>query len=199
MSTPSLHPGRRAGTRGSSMLEVLISMAVLALTAAGAVGGMLSASRHVRDGQLYQGKRLLAEARTQRLWLVNKTELVRQAVPYPGQDPYGIPLGTAPWQVDATAAVANDAGSGAYFELSATGEVKPATGIPAGTACTDAAVPSGTFCREVLITQGLRSGAAPGPNSVLPPGATAVTVWTRVWRKGEDPSGAVVHSEVFVQ
>ncbi|MCY1016456.1 PulJ/GspJ family protein [Pyxidicoccus sp. MSG2] len=199
MSTPLFVRTRRAPARGSSILEVLISMAVLAMVAAGAVGGMLSASRHVRDGQLFQGKRLLAEARTQRLWLVNKTELVRQAVPYPGQDPHTIPLGTAPWQVDVTAAVANDPGSGAYFEVTATGEVKPATGIPFGTACTDTAVPAGTFCREVLITRGLRSGATPGPNSVLPTGATAVTVWTRVWRKGEDASGAVVHSEVFVQ
>ncbi|QSQ19857.1 prepilin-type N-terminal cleavage/methylation domain-containing protein [Pyxidicoccus parkwayensis] len=198
MSTPASHASRR-GARGSSILEVLIAMAVLAMAATGAVAGMLSASRNVRDGQLYQGKRLLAEARTQRLWLADKAALVRNAVAYPAMKPEKIPVGTAPWTVDNTPAVVGDPGSGAYFELDATGTLKPATGIAPGTACNDTAVPNGTYCREVLVTQGLKGGVLPAPGSVLPPGASAVTVWTRVWRKGEDASSAVVHSEVFVQ
>lgn len=197
MSTPPSLPRRRA--RGAGILEVLIAMAVLAVAAAGAVGGLLSASRHVREGQFFQEKRMLAEARTQRLRLMNKTDLVLKAEPYPAVPPPEIPVGTAPWQVDATVAVANDPGSGAYFETTATGEVKAATGIAPGTACNADPIPKGTFCREVLVTRGMRSGVQPGTNSVLPPGSSAVTVWTRVWRKGDDASSAVVHSEVFVQ
>lgn len=196
----STHPSlSRRSARGAGILEVVIAMAVLAVAAAGAVGGMVSASRHVRDGQFFQAKRMLAEARTQQLRLANKVELVQKAVPYPAIAPPDIPVGSAPWQVDATVAVANDPGSGSYFKATATGELEPATGIVPGTACNATAVPKGTFCREVLVTQGMRSGVQPGPNSVLPPGAKAVTVWTRVWRKGEDASSAVVHSEVFVQ
>lgn len=198
MSTQPTSTGRR-GARGSSILEVLIAMVVLAMAAAGAVAGMLSASRNVRDGQLYQGKRLLAEARTQRLWLADKSALIRDAVPYPASKPEDIPVGTTPWKVDTTAAVAGDPGSGAYFELDSTGTLKPATGIAAGTACNATAVPRGTYCREVLVTRGLKGGVMPASNSALPPGSSAITVWTRVWRKGEDPSSAVVHSEVFVQ
>ncbi len=199
MSPHPLPPRRRARARGASIIEVVIAMAVLALAGAGAVGGMVTASRHVHDGQLYQVKRLLVEARAQRLWLASKSTLLSQAVDRPATPPPDIAPGTAPWRVDATPAVANDPSSGAYFELSATGEVKPVTGIAAGTACTAAAVPAGTYCREVLVTRGLPRDVPAGASALLPPGSQPMTVWTRVWRKGEDPANAVVHNEVFVQ
>jgi hypothetical protein len=124
---------------------------------------------------------------------------VQQAVDLQGANPQNVPVGTAPWQVDATPAVPNDPASGAYFVTNSTGELKAATGIAPGTACNATAVPRGTLCREVLVAKGMRSGTLPGPNSVLPGGAQAITVWTRVWRKGDDPSSAELHSEVFVQ
>lgn len=200
MSPHPLPRRRRALARGVSLVEVVIAMGVLAVAGLGAVGGMVTASRQVHDGQLFQVKRLLVEARAQRLWLANKNTLVAQAVDRPALFPPDLPPGTAPWRVDSSAAVANDPGSGAYFELSATGEVKPpATVIAPGTACNAAAVPVGTYCREVLVTRGMPRVVAVNTAALLPAGAQPITVWTRVWRKGEDPALATVHSEVFVQ
>jgi hypothetical protein len=140
------------------------------------------------------------EARAQRLWLANKNTLVAQAVAPPSTFPPDIPPGTEPWQVDTSVAVPNDPGSGAYFELSATGEVKaPVPAIAAGTACNATEVPTGTYCREVLVTRGMPRTVAVNSAALLPPGSQPVTVWTRVWRKGEPPENATVHSEVFVQ
>ncbi|MFP2904877.1 type II secretion system protein [Pyxidicoccus sp. 3LFB2] len=161
---------------------------------------MVTASRHVHDGQLYQVRRLMVEARAQRLWLANKNTLLTQAVAAPTQFPPDLPPGTAPWQVDSSAVVPNDPSSGAYFELSATGEVKaPATAITAGTACNSTAIPTGTYCREVAITKGMPRTVSVNTAALLPAGSQPITVWTRVWRKGEPLENATVHSEVFVQ
>ncbi|NPC76022.1 type II secretion system protein, partial [Corallococcus exiguus] len=72
-----------AARRGSSLLEVLIATCVLALAAVGAVMGMVAATRDVKDGQVLQGRRMLLEARVQRLWLASKMELANQAIPRP--------------------------------------------------------------------------------------------------------------------
>jgi type II secretory pathway pseudopilin PulG len=200
MSASPLPRRRRALARGSTILEVVIAMAVMALAGAGAVMGMLTASRHVHDGQLYQVKRLMVEASTQRLWLSNKSALLARAVDRPATFPPDILPGTLPWKVDDSPVVANDPGSGAYFELSASGEVtRPTTPIPAGTACTSDQVPVGMYCREVLVTKGLPRAVPTAASALLPAGAQPITVWTRVWRKGDEPSTAIVHSEVFVQ
>jgi type II secretory pathway component PulJ len=53
MSMHLSRPARRAPARGAGILEVIIAMAVLAVAAAGAVMGLLNASRQVRDGQLF--------------------------------------------------------------------------------------------------------------------------------------------------
>lgn len=190
---------RPAPARGSSLLEVLIAMVVLALAAAGAVMGLLAASRDVRDGQLFQVKRLLLEARTQRLWLASKAPLLLLAVERPATLPTELEPGTAPWAADPTPPVAGDPGSGAYFQLSPTGEVEPLTGITAGTACNDPALPDGSYCREVLVTRGLPLEVTGGAANVLPAGSQPVTVWTRVVRKGDTAERAVAHNEVFVQ
>ncbi len=200
MSTSPPSRRRRALARGSSIIEVIIAMAVMALAGAGAMVGMLTASRHVHDGQLFQAKRLLVEARAQRVWLSNKSTLLTEAVDRPATFPPDIPPGTGPWRVDPSTAVANDPGSGAYFELSATGEVTaPTYTIPAGSACNTDAVQPGTYCREVLVTRGLPLEVPAGASALLPAGSQPFTVWTRVWRKGDEPSTAIVHNEVFVQ
>lgn len=185
--------------RGSSLIEVLIAMMVLAFAATGAVGGIVFASRDVHDGQLFQVKRLLLEASTQRLWLAAKGPLLVEAVPRPGTFPTDLQPGTAPWRADPSIPVAGDPASGAYFKLSATGQVEPVTGIAAGTPCNDAALPEGTYCREVLVTQGLPRDVPAAASALLPAGARAMTVWTRVVRKGDTAARAQSHNEVFVQ
>ncbi|MCP3163006.1 type IV pilus modification PilV family protein [Myxococcus qinghaiensis] len=194
MSSPA-----RALRRGSSLIEVLIAMVVLALAATGAVGGMVFASRDVHDGQLLQVKRLLLEASTQRLWLAAKGPLLAQAVPRPTQPPTTLAPGAAPWRSDPTVPVPGDPSSGAYFKLSATGQVEPLAGIPTGTACNDAALPEGTYCREVLVTTGLPLEVPASATALLPAGSRPVTVWTRVVRKGDTADRAQFHNEVFVQ
>ncbi len=190
---------RPAPARGSSLLEVLIAMVVLALAATGAVVGLLAASQDVRDGQLFQVKRLLVEARTQRLWLASKAPLLVQAVERPATPPTELEPGTEPWAADPTPAVPGDPGSGAYFRLSPTGEVESLTGITTGTACNAPELPEGSYCREVLVMRGLPREATGGAANVLPAGSQPVTVWTRVVRKGDSAERAVVHNEVFVQ
>ncbi|NVJ25725.1 MULTISPECIES: type IV pilus modification PilV family protein [Myxococcus] len=201
MSSPArvLRRGSRLTRRGSSLIEVLIAMVVLALAATGAVGGIVFASRDVHDGQLLQVKRLLLEASTQRLWLAAKGPLLARAVPRPTQPPTTLAPGAAPWRADPTVPVTGDPSSGAYFMLSATGHVEPLAGIPAGTACNDAALPEGTYCREVLVTTGLPLEVPPSATALLPAGSRPVTVWTRVVRKGDTADRAQFHNEVFVQ
>ncbi|WP_342379171.1 type II secretion system GspH family protein [Myxococcus stipitatus] len=189
----------RALRRGATLIEVLIAMAVLALAATGAVGGMVFASRDVHDGQLLQVKRLLLEASTQRLWLASKAPLLSEAVVRPATFPTDLAPGTAPWKVDTSVAVAGDPSTGAYFKLSASGLVEPLTGIPAGTACNDTALPEGTYCRERLVTKGLPTDPPAAAAALLPPGSRPVTVWTRVVRKGDTAERAQSHNEVFVQ
>ncbi|MFY1824726.1 type II secretion system protein [Myxococcus fulvus] len=188
---------RLAARRGASLVEVLVSMGVLALAAAGAVGGMVFASRDVHDGQLLQAKRMMLDASMQRLRLASKAKLVIDAVERPSTFPTDLAPGTAPWKADASTHVAGDPSSGAYFKLSADGTVEPLAGIPVGTPCNAAALPDGTYCREMLVTKGLPKD--PAAAAVLPPGAQPVTVWARIVRKGDSAARAQAHSEVFVQ
>ncbi|MCY0998074.1 type II secretion system protein [Myxococcus sp. MISCRS1] len=188
---------RLAARRGASLVEVLVSMGVLALAAAGAVGGMVFASRDVHDGQLLQAKRMMLDASMQRLRLASKSKLIVDAVERPATFPTELAPGAAPWKADVSTHVPGDPSSGAYFKLSADGTVEPLAGIPAGTPCNAPALPDGTYCREMLVTKGLpREPAVPG---VLPPGAQPVTVWARIVRKGDTAARAQAHSEVFVQ
>ncbi|RKH12429.1 type II secretion system protein [Corallococcus praedator] len=202
MSPPIRFPlhGR---TRGSGLLEVLISMSILALAAVGAVMGMVAATRDVKDGQVLQGRRMLLEARVQRLWLASKSDLLLQAVDRPGTFAPEIPFGTAPWKLDPSPASATDVGTGAYFRVKPTGEVEPMTGVPANTPCLDSTpdsvLPRDVYCREILVTKGLPRDLPLASQALVPAGALPFTVWTRVFRKGDSLERAVVHSEVFVQ
>ncbi|MFP2931126.1 type II secretion system protein, partial [Pyxidicoccus sp. 3LG] len=93
-----------------------------------------------------------------------------------------------------------DPGSGAYFMLSATGEVTPPDyAIPPGTPCDSTQLRAGTYCREVLVTRGLPADVPANVGALLPAGARPVTVWTRVMRVGAGAEDAVLHNEVFVQ
>ncbi|WP_223642697.1 type II secretion system protein J [Corallococcus sp. EGB] len=193
---------RSASRRGSGILEVLISMSILALAAVGAVMGMVAATRDVKDGQVLQGRRMLLEARVQRLWLASKADLAAQAVTRPALFPPDLALGTAPWTLDPSAPVAGDVGTGAYFRVRPTGQVEPALDVPAGTPCTaatpDSVLPRDVYCREILVTQGLPKDLSPAAQALVPAGALPFTFWTRAYRKNDSPERAIVHSEVFV-
>ncbi|RKH59502.1 type IV pilus modification PilV family protein [Corallococcus aberystwythensis] len=192
-----------AARRGSGLLEVLIAMCVLALAAVGAVMGMVAATRDVKDGQVLQGRRMLLEARVQRLWLASKLELANQAVARPALFPPDVALATAPWQLDPSEPLAADIGTGAYFRVRPTGQVEPALDVPAGTPCTpaipDTVLPRDVYCREILVTQGLPKDLPPAAQALVPAGALPFTFWTRAYRKGDSLERAIVHSEVFVQ
>jgi hypothetical protein len=197
---PLLPPAAR---RGSGILEVLVSMGILALAAVGAVLGMVAATRDVKDGQVLQGRRMLLEARVQRLWLASKMDLASQAVTAPALYPAQLALGAAPWQLDPSAPVTGDLGTGAYFRVRPTGQVEPALDVPAGTPCdpgiSDSVLPRDVYCREVLVTKGLPRDLPPASQAMVPAGALPFTFWTRAYRKGDSLERAVVHSEVFVQ
>ncbi|WP_375756783.1 type II secretion system protein [Corallococcus exercitus] len=192
-----------ASRRGSGLLEVLISMSVLALAAVGAVMGMVAATRDVKDGQVLQGRRMLLEARTQRLWLASKLELANQAVARPSTYPPELALGATPWQLDPSTPQAGDVGTGAYFRVLPTGQVAPALDVPNGTPCSvstpDAVLPRDVYCREILVTKGLPKDLPPAAQAMVPAGALPFTFWTRAYRKGDSLERAIVHSEVFVQ
>ncbi|CAM4093412.1 type IV pilus modification PilV family protein [Corallococcus exiguus] len=192
-----------AARRGSSLLEVLIATCVLALAAVGAVMGMVAATRDVKDGQVLQGRRMLLEARVQRLWLASKMELANQAIPRPALFPADVALATAPWVLDPSTPQTGDIGTGAYFRVRPTGQVEPALDVPAGTPCTtvtpDTVLPRDVYCREVLVTQGLPRDLPPAAQAMVPAGALPFTFWTRAYRKGDSLDRAIVHSEVFVQ
>lgn len=189
--------GRRT-PRGFTILESMVAIGILAVGVLGALNGLIFSSTLVRDGQLRQWKMVLLDAKTQRLWLANKASLFSSAVALPTTNPRSIAIGTPPWTVDSSASVASDLGTGAYFSVTATGQITPVTTVTAGTPCGASSIPTGTYCREVLVTTGLPT--ALGPNAaILPSEAQAVTVWTRLSRKGEPASLAVVHQEVLVQ
>ncbi|RKH12304.1 type II secretion system protein [Corallococcus sp. CA053C] len=198
-----LSSSRRAPARGSGLLEVLISMSILALAAVGAVMGMVAATRDVKDGQVLQGRRMLLESRIQRLWLGSKAELLSNAVNRPALFPPDIAFGTAPWVLDPSPPVAADVGTGAYFRVLPTGQVEPLTSVPVNTPCIastpDAVLPKDVYCREILVTKGLPKDLPPASAALVPAGAQPFTVWTRVFRKGDSLERALIHSEVFVQ
>ena len=198
-----LSSSRRAPARGSGLLEVLISMSILALAAVGAVMGMVAATRDVKDGQVLQGRRMLLEARVQRLWLASKAELLSTAVDRPATFPPDIALGTAPWKLDPSPQSATDVGTGTYFRVRPTGQVDSLTTVPANTPCSatipDTLLPKDVYCREILVTKGLPKDLPAAAQAMVPAGALPFTVWTRVYRKGDSLERAIVHSEVFVQ
>lgn len=184
--------------RGSSLLEVIVALAILALAASGALSGLLTANKDLRQGQLRQYKMALVDATMQRMLLADKTQLQARAVALPATPPAQLAIGAAPWGPDTTSVVPGDLSTGAYFWVRPDGEITQITGIPAGTKCNAAALPEGSYCREVLLTTGMP--VALGTHSaVLPTTALPLTYWVRVARKGEVPITAVVHRKVIVQ
>lgn len=187
---------RRTRASGFTLLEVMIALVILALALTGSIAGLVHASTELREGELLQSKKALLDASMQRLLLADKASaVVARAVARPATTPTSLGLGAAPWAVDASAPVAGDLGTGAYFQVLPTGEVSHMPGVPAGTACGAAELPAGTYCREVLVTEGAPHALSAGQ---LPAGARAYTVWLRLSRKGEPASRAVALTEVVI-
>ena len=184
--------------RGSSLIEVIVALAVLALAASGALTGLLAANNDLRQGQLRQYKMALVDATMQRMLLSNKTQLRAAAVPLPAPPPVQLAIGANPWQPDTTAAIADDVSTGAYFRVLPNGEITHVTGIPPGTPCNSALLPEGSYCREVLLTTGMPVDLGTHAG-IMPAAALPVTYWVRVARRGELPAIAVVQRMVMVQ
>ncbi len=184
-------------SRGFTLLETIMALAVLAIGVTGALGGLIQASHYIRAAQTRHVKMMLLDAKTQRLWLANKTALFSSAVTRPSMFPEQIAIGTTPWVSDTSAAGFQDLGTGRYFTVSDTGRVNRIT-ISGNPACGNAAIPKGTFCRETFVMSG--APVTFGTNAAMMPSvAQVITVWTRVSRMGEPASLAVVNAEVLVQ
>lgn len=184
--------------RGSSLIEVFVALAILALAASGALSGLVAANNDLRQGQLRQYKMALVDATMQRMLLSDKTQLRASAVPLPATPPIQLGIGANPWAPDATPAIAGDLSTGAYFRVLPNGTISHITSVPPGTPCNSATLPEGSYCREVLRTIGMpvALGAHAG---IMPAAALPVTYWVRIARRGEGPLLAVVHRKVIVQ
>ncbi|MCY1023784.1 type II secretion system protein [Pyxidicoccus sp. MSG2] len=186
---------RRNHAPGFTLIESMISLAVLALAMAGTLAGLLHASSELREGELLQARKALLDASTQRLWLADKALVAARAVVRPAAAPTTLAIGAAPWTVDTSAPVTGDPGTGAYFQVLPTGQISHVPGIPLGTSCTDTRLRRGTYCREVLVTEGTPYALSAGQ---VPAGVRAYTVWLRISRLGEPLERAVVHTEVVI-
>jgi prepilin-type N-terminal cleavage/methylation domain-containing protein len=170
----------RRADRGFSLMEVMVALTVLLIALTGAVGGLLSASQNITEGQMRQYKASLAEVHIQKYMLLRRDQLGVSVMPTCtgacgnlDQDA----IGSTRWVVD-----------GAW-------QIPPATGIiTAKTApATDcSAIAIGWYCREVALTNRMPDGTDPAQGK-------AFTVWARVVKGGEPKSAALVHREVFVQ
>jgi len=180
---------------GLSLIEVLISMALLAVAISGALAGLVAAGHELADAHLRQNKTMLLDVKLHRMRLWDKSLLAAQALPRPTTRPDQLPLGSPPWSVDTSQALGNDWSTGAYFKLSGAGQIERATSVPAGTPCN--LVPRGIYCREVTILRGLPvDPAVPG---LIPQNAQAYTYWVRLSRGGDPLEIALVQREVILQ
>jgi len=162
---------------GFSLMEVLVAMTVLLIAISGAIGGLLTASANITDGQMRQFRASLAEEYTQRYLLLRRDKLDSNIVTCAGCGNLDLQaIGGPSWNVDAAWAI------------------PPATGLATvkTTPGSCAAVPVGQYCREVAVTDKLPGGADPAQGK-------AYTIWARVVRGGESAASALVHREVLIQ
>lgn len=183
---------------GFSLIEVMISLAVMLAGSLGAILGLMAANRELREGQLRQYKMVLADASVQRARLRDKVALQNAAVAVSPLPSTVTAISAAPWAVDPTPVVAGDLSTGAYFEVFPNGQIRHLTAsttpaVAANTPCN--AVPEGVYCRELVLARGAPV-AAPGP---ITAGGQATTVWVRVSRRGEPADSAVLSREVILQ
>jgi type II secretory pathway pseudopilin PulG len=212
--------------RGATLLEVIITLAILAGAGLGTLASLGATSKSLRAGQLTQHKMLLLDARAQRRLLENKGNLLTAAVigPYPVATkaspsyPPNLPLGGGNWVPDTVPAGLFDRldlSTGAYFAVSPNGQIvkldqvpwtDPFTGItypgiPAGTACGSAllnvpGIPT-VYCRETMLTRGPPVAPTAGTLTNRVGTLAQVTYWIRVSRVGEQPQDALFRREVI--
>jgi prepilin-type N-terminal cleavage/methylation domain-containing protein len=172
----------RRADRGFSILETMVALTILLISLGGAIGGLLSASQNITEGQMRQYKAALAEEYTQKYLLVRRDQLGISVPVSPLAICSGcgnldqVAIGGAGWTVE-----------GAWKIMPAAGVVATAT-LPGSCAT----VPVGTYCREVSVTNRLPNGTAPAQGN-------AFTVWARVVRGGEPATSALLHREVLIQ
>jgi hypothetical protein len=185
--------------RGVSIVEAMISLAVLGVALLTAIGALQYAALETRAGQNRQHKMMLADAALQRMKLQDKALFFSSLAPQPSVDVKGLAVGASPWARD-TSVTADpyDFSQGSYFRILPDGTMSAVT--LAGNPPCDA-VPEGIICREVLAHSG-----APylGTNigAVLAPGSKVATAWVRIARRpspGQPVEADVVMSQVVVQ
>jgi prepilin-type N-terminal cleavage/methylation domain-containing protein len=194
--------------RGFTLIEAMVSMAVLAIGLLGTFMGLVHAATVAREGQLRQFKSALVDAKIQQLLLSDKSQLpnlvggvrtVATSLLAPS-----LVVGAAPWAIDPSAGdfsvnMPGDLGSGSVFRVLPDGQIRPISGT--FTSCTDVNIPAGAYCRELLLQGSLplpTTANAQVQNSLNATGARSFTLWVRVSRMGEASSLAVVERKVIV-
>jgi prepilin-type N-terminal cleavage/methylation domain-containing protein len=193
---------RTKNAPGFTLLETMIALAIVAVALVGTLAGFITVDTALRDSQLRQVKMALLDAKSQRMMLENKADLVNMP---------------ALWTADPTQSIVNanntpiarpvpdpdaDLSIGAFFSMLPNGEFQQLN-LPAGTGCGDPIVPPGTYCREVQVTAGMPNGLSLPPNPAwiaLNGSVTPQTYWARIYRRGENPAlFAVVYKQVMTQ
>ena len=209
--------------RGFTLIEVMVSLVVLALAIVGSLSAVIATGRELKDGQTRQVRGLLGDASARRFMLAAKGlgsafQGAAQPVTLCGGPCNQVPIGMMPWAVDNTTVIPGDLSTGAYFRVFGNGEVTQITpvsvptAIPATTPCSGA-IPPGVYCRETLITKGGPVVvSATGTFTTWPPSAgggfalpatvpamDVFTVWIRLSKKGDQPTDAIYFVDSFIQ
>jgi prepilin-type N-terminal cleavage/methylation domain-containing protein len=185
--------------RGVTLVEAMISLAVLGVGLLGAMGALQQAAVESRLAQTRQHKMMLADAALQRFRLQDKNAFFTALPPQPLVDVTSLAVGVSPWVRDPTATTdLLDFSQGSYFKVLPDGTIEPVA-LPGSPGCD--AVPAGIVCRETFVHAG---GPFNGTNivSALPPGTRVATAWVRLSRRSSPNLPVevdVVMSQVVVQ
>ncbi len=216
----SAQKSKRPRVTGFTLIEVMVALVILAVAVVGSMGALIAAGKELKDGQTRQVRGLLGDSSARRWMLASKLPTSPLAVaaalaplatacPTPCS---GLPIGAAPWAVDATPVVAGDLSTGAYFQIFRNGEIQQITAsttpisVANGTACS--AVPTSVYCRETLITRSPApivtasstwNLAWPPAATNLPAGTSIYTIWIRVMKGGDTAANAIYFTDSFVQ
>ena len=195
--------------RGFSLIEVMISLAIMLVGAVGAMAGIINANKALYEGQRRLYKSILIDHSLSRARMQNKELLYNSAVAAPGSAatmPNNEAIGTGNWVRDPTVIAGNDLSTGSLFFVGPNGSLMRCNAgtqpsCPAAiTTCADAAIPNGVFCREIAIT---KSAAAFAPGAIVNAGTFVSTVWVSVIEKKaittQTVDGRLMGREVFAQ
>jgi hypothetical protein len=189
----------RARAGGFTMIDAMIAMTLLAIGLLGTFVGLIQASNVTREGQLRQYKTMLVDKS------VLPTMLGGLQTILPTVYPPALPIGSAPWIIDPSAADTSlpgpgDLGRGAVFTLLADGEVQPIAGT--FLSCADPTIPNGAYCREVLLHNQLPlPGSATNSQvqaNLNAAGARSSTLWVRISRRGDSLDYSAFERKVLV-